>query len=124
MVAAPSLVHDKSITAIDDLHQLPWLAFRTYYREQGTSSHLSDGSERRFEILPRMSTDSLYAWRNTAVAIGCGGRAVLVSSRRYTAASLSAVNTRIVCATIAGLSSFSPCAVLPSAAATIYRYDT
>lgn len=68
VVAAPSLLEDRPVTSIENLHQLPWLAFRTYYRQQVTLSRLGDGSERRFEIQPRMSTDSLYALKNAAIA--------------------------------------------------------
>lgn len=68
VVASPSLMQDKSMDSVKDLHSLPWLALRTYYRDQVTLTRQSDGSEHRFEIQPRMSTDSLYALRNAALA--------------------------------------------------------
>jgi len=77
VVAAPSLVAGQSIVSAEDLQRLPWLAFRTYYREQVSLTRQTDGVEHRFTIAPRMSTDSLYALRNAATA-GLG--AAIVSS--------------------------------------------
>lgn len=68
VVAAPSLMQDKPMDSVKNLPSLPWLALRTYYRDQVTLTRQSDGSEHRFEIQPRMSTDSLYALRNAALA--------------------------------------------------------
>ncbi|ABR90130.1 transcriptional regulator, LysR family [Janthinobacterium sp. Marseille] len=72
IVASPQLVkaHASSLT-VDELHTLPWLAFRTFYREEVVLTRQSDGAEHAFSIQPRMSTDSLYALR-TAVATGLG----------------------------------------------------
>ncbi|MFC7288502.1 LysR family transcriptional regulator [Herminiimonas glaciei] len=72
IVASPQLVkaHASSLT-VDKLHTLPWLAFRTFYREEVVLTRQSDGAEHAFSIQPRMSTDSLYALR-TAVASGLG----------------------------------------------------
>ena len=73
VVAAPSLVKGKTIVSAEDLQQLPWLALRTYYRDQVVLARQTDGAEHRFAIQPRMSTDSLYALRNAAAAgLGAG----------------------------------------------------
>ncbi|MGC3962895.1 MAG: LysR family transcriptional regulator [Rhodocyclaceae bacterium] len=50
-----------------DLAHLPWLALRTYYRDEVVLMHASSGEQQRFPIRPRMSTDSLYALRNAAI---------------------------------------------------------
>lgn len=72
VVASPQLVSEKSSSlTVDDLHDFPWLAFRTFYREEVVLTRQSDGAEHAFPIKPRMSTDSLYALR-TAVASGLG----------------------------------------------------
>jgi DNA-binding transcriptional LysR family regulator len=72
VVASPQLVADKSSPhEVDHLHTLPWLAFRTFYREEVTLTRHADGAQHAFAIQPRMSTDSLYALR-TAVASGLG----------------------------------------------------
>lgn len=74
VVAAPQHVEDKSLPLkVEDLHSMPWLALRTFYRDEVSLARLSDGEEHRFAIKPRMSTDSLYALRNAALAgLGAG----------------------------------------------------
>jgi DNA-binding transcriptional LysR family regulator len=58
---------------VEDLHSMPWLALRTFYRDEVLLTRQSDGEEHRFAIKPRMSTDSLYALRNAALAgLGAG----------------------------------------------------
>ncbi|GGB98042.1 LysR family transcriptional regulator [Oxalicibacterium flavum] len=73
-VVAPQLLAGKQQAAqVEDLHMLPWLAFGTFYRDEITLTRQSDGAEHRFRIKPRMSTDSLYALRNAALAgLGAG----------------------------------------------------
>lgn len=74
VVAAPQHVADKSLPLkVEDLHEMPWLALRTFYRDEVSLTRQSDGEEHRFAIKPRMSTDSLYALRNAALAgLGAG----------------------------------------------------
>lgn len=74
VVAAPQLIDGKVLPLqVDDLHKMPWLALRTFYRDDVTLTRQSDGEERRFAIKPRMSTDSLYAVRNAALSgLGVG----------------------------------------------------
>ena len=55
----------------DELARLPWLALRTYYRNEVTLSHAVTGETRRIAIQPRVSTDSLYALRSAAL-LGLG----------------------------------------------------
>ncbi|MBU1330434.1 MAG: LysR family transcriptional regulator [Gammaproteobacteria bacterium] len=50
------------------LSALPWLALKTYYRDEVTLTQQHSGSVQRFAIRPRLSTDSLYALRNAALA--------------------------------------------------------
>ena len=72
VVASPQLMaHNSSPQEVDHLHTLPWLAFRTFYREEVALTRHADGAQHAFAIQPRMSTDSLYALR-TAVASGLG----------------------------------------------------
>ena len=59
-----------------DLAQLPWLALRTFYRNEISLTHVESGKTRRVAINPRVSTDSLYALRSAAL-LGLG---VCVSS--------------------------------------------
>lgn len=77
VVAAPQLVTDNRAMPAQELHTLPWLALRTFYRDEVVLASQSDGAAHRFAIRPRMSTDSLYALRNAALA-GLG--ACIVSS--------------------------------------------
>lgn len=53
-----------------DLAALPWLALRTFYRNEITLRH-SDGTQQRLALKPRMVTDSLYALRSAAL-LGLG----------------------------------------------------
>ncbi|WP_076592287.1 LysR family transcriptional regulator [Herminiimonas arsenitoxidans] len=72
VVASPQhLKSNSQPLQVEDLHTLPWLAFRTFYREEVMLTRQSDGAEHHFTIQPRMSTDSLYALR-TAVLAGLG----------------------------------------------------
>lgn len=74
VAAAPSLLDGGPLP--DDagqLAELPWLALRTFYRNEVTLTHGSSGRKRRFPIAPRFSTDSLYALRNAMLrGIGVG----------------------------------------------------
>ncbi len=57
-----------------DLASLPWLALRTFYRNDITLRHLADGAdpvEYRLPIQPRVLTDNLYALHNAAL-LGLG----------------------------------------------------
>ncbi|HSI46771.1 MAG TPA: LysR family transcriptional regulator [Ideonella sp.] len=68
VVAAPSLLPAGPAAAHAPLAELPWLALKTYYRNEVTLQHREDGREQRFAIQPRMATDSLYALRQAALA--------------------------------------------------------
>ena len=50
------------------LESWPWLAFRTYYRDEVALMRRDDGARHGFAIRPRLSTDNLYALRNAARA--------------------------------------------------------
>ncbi|WP_417067817.1 LysR family transcriptional regulator [Niveibacterium terrae] len=72
VVAAPSLLNGAPPPEhAADLATLPWLALRTYYRNEVSLRHAQTGELKRFAISPRMSTDSLYALRS-AVLLGLG----------------------------------------------------
>jgi len=68
VVASPSLLPAGPGAANAPLAELPWLALKTYYRNEVTLQHREDGREQRFAIQPRMATDSLYALRQAAQA--------------------------------------------------------
>lgn len=92
VVGSPDLVRDALPAHPEDLHALPWLALRTYYRDEveltcrpeakrsarsvsGRRGErgINDANTHRFAIRPRMSTDSLYALRNAALkGLGVG----------------------------------------------------
>lgn len=95
VIGSPDLVRGALPAHPEDLHDLPWLALRTYYRDEVvlTRQQESKGDKRdaravqkgrdanargnththRFPIRPRMSTDSLYAMRNAALkGLGVG----------------------------------------------------
>ncbi|QDF98118.1 LysR family transcriptional regulator [Azoarcus sp. DD4] len=67
-VAAPSILTDRQVPQqAVELAALPWLALRTYYRNEITLTHVESGEVRRIAIAPRVSTDSLYALRSAAL---------------------------------------------------------
>ncbi len=71
VVAAPTVLGDALPPAhAADLAALPWLALRTFYRNDITLRH-TDGTQQRLALKPRMSTDSLYALRSAAL-LGLG----------------------------------------------------
>lgn len=76
VVAAPSVLQGQPVPEDPaQLAALPWLALRTFYRNEVKLNHVASGQRRQFAIQPRFSTDSLYALRSAAlqgvgVAIG------------------------------------------------------
>lgn len=71
VVAAPSVLGDAPLpTHAAELSTLPWLALRTFYRNEITLQHRG-GEQQSIAIRPRISTDSLFAMRNAAL-LGLG----------------------------------------------------
>lgn len=69
VVAAPGAWGDGEPPAdTEALAAMPWLAIRTYYRDEVMLMRGKEGERSRFPIRPRMSTDSLYALRSAALA--------------------------------------------------------
>jgi len=72
VVAAPEVLNGAPVpTAAGELAALPWLALRTFYRNEVRLTHLATGKAERVPIAPRFSTDSLYALRSAAL-LGLG----------------------------------------------------
>lgn len=72
VVAAPSLLDGAPLpTQPAELAGLPWLALRTFYRDEVALTHAETGETARFPIRPRLSTDGLHALRSAAV-LGLG----------------------------------------------------
>lgn len=68
VVAAPSLLVGRDVPEdAMDLAGLPWVALRTYYRNEIQLQNMVTGKMQRIAISPRMSTDSLYALRSAAL---------------------------------------------------------
>lgn len=75
-VAAPALLAGLSApTHASDLAALPWLALRTFYRNELSLTHVRSGENVRVPIRPRLGTDSLFALRN-ATLMGLGASIV------------------------------------------------
>lgn len=69
LVAAPSLAASiASLHSPEQLSALPWIAVSSFYRHQVTLSHHDRQQEATISISPRLSTDSIYVARNTALA--------------------------------------------------------
>lgn len=68
VVAAPALMEGRPTPREPaELVSLPWIALRTYYRNEVALRHADSGALQRFPIAPRMSTDSLYALRSATL---------------------------------------------------------
>jgi DNA-binding transcriptional LysR family regulator len=67
VVGSPSLARRARIREPQALTRLPWLALRTYYRNELVLTHPGSGESRTIRIQPRFSTDSLYALRSAAL---------------------------------------------------------
>lgn len=68
VVAAPSLLAGGQVPADPRaLASVPWLALRTFYRDEVALRCLVDDTTLAFPIRPRFSTDSLYALRSAAL---------------------------------------------------------
>lgn len=74
VATAPAVLRGRALPAnAGDLADLPWLALRTFYRNEVALTHVESGKRRRFGITPRFSTDSLYALRSAMLrGIGVG----------------------------------------------------
>ena len=71
VVASPALLAPIPLPLQpEDLAPLPWLALRTFYRNEVTLTQ-AQGEQRSLALQPRMSTDSLFAMRNAAL-LGLG----------------------------------------------------
>jgi len=69
VIASPALLtRFPEIEKISDLTELPWIALSTYYRNEVTLRHEATNENVHFDIVPKMSTDSLYAARKAAEA--------------------------------------------------------
>ena len=72
VVASPSLLEGVPTPREPaDLAALPWLALRTYYRNEIALTCDVTGEKQRIAIRPRISTDNLYALRSAAI-LGMG----------------------------------------------------
>jgi DNA-binding transcriptional LysR family regulator len=69
VVAATSLcgVHTSSIS-IDTVPTMPWIALGTFYRDEVVLTRNAEADTCKFPITPRLSTDSIYAARQAALA--------------------------------------------------------
>ncbi len=67
-VTSPALLDGRPVPVhASELADLPWLALRTFYRDEVTLTHAETGEAVSFPIRPRMSTDGLQAIRNAAL---------------------------------------------------------
>jgi len=72
VAAAPAVLpRGRPIADAAALAELPWLALRTYYRDEIALTHAATGETLRLAIRPRVSTDSLFALRSAAL-LGLG----------------------------------------------------
>lgn len=68
VVATPELLSQYPVTQVSELGRLPWVSFSTFYRNEVTLRHDSDGQKESCIITPRLATDSLYAVRKAALS--------------------------------------------------------
>ena len=68
VVASPELLaRYPAIKTPEDLQQLPWIAISSFYQRHVELFHDASSAPARVTITPRLSTDSLYVARNTAL---------------------------------------------------------
>lgn len=74
VMAAPSLLGGGPLPRHpSELAALPWLALRTFYRDEVSLTHVRTGEVVRIDIVPRLSTDGLYALRKASLqGLGVG----------------------------------------------------
>ncbi|MGV2287999.1 LysR family transcriptional regulator [Trinickia sp. YCB016] len=74
VIASPLLFEGTGVPQhAAELADFPWLALRTYYRNEVKLTHEATGEVVRFPIRPRVSTDNLYALRSSArLGLGIG----------------------------------------------------
>ncbi|MDN0085695.1 LysR family transcriptional regulator [Crenobacter sp. SG2305] len=84
VVAAPDLLNGRPVPQdAAELVELPWLALRTFYRNEVLLTHSVTRKRKRISIKPRFSTDSLYALRSAAmqgVGVGIGSHWVMTEA--------------------------------------------
>jgi DNA-binding transcriptional LysR family regulator len=84
VVAAPRLLEERPVPQdVAELAELPWLALRTFYRNEVLLTHSVTRKHKRIPIKPRFSTDSLYALRSAAiqgVGVGIGSHWVMAEA--------------------------------------------
>lgn len=84
VVAAPELLEGRPVPQDPaELAELPWLALRTFYRNEVLLTHAATNKRKRIAIKPRFSTDSLYALRSAAmqgIGVGIGSRWVMTEA--------------------------------------------
>jgi len=69
VVAAPSLCDaNASSISIDTVRTLPWIALSIFYRDEVVLMRATETDICTFPITPRLSTDSIYAARQAALA--------------------------------------------------------
>ena len=72
VVAAPAVIgKGKRPREPADLAKLPWIALRTFYRDEVVLANAKTGETTTFPIRPRLVTDGLYALQ-TAALMGVG----------------------------------------------------
>lgn len=68
VVASPELLaRYPAVKTPEDLQQLPWIAISSFYQRHVELFHDASSAPTRVTITPRLSTDSLYVARNTAL---------------------------------------------------------
>jgi len=84
VVAAPALLEGRPVPQDPaELAGLPWLALRTFYRNEVLLTHTATHKRKRIAIKPRFSTDSLYALRSAAISgvgVGIGSHWVMTEA--------------------------------------------
>lgn len=68
LVISPALLEKCNITHPSELAQLPWIAISTFYQHEVTLKHQESHVRETVAIAPKLTTDSLYVARNTALA--------------------------------------------------------
>ena len=124
VVAAPEMLQQfPPVHEVKDLARLPWLALNMFYRNEALLTDARSGEHVQFPVMPRLSSNSLYAVRR-AVLDGLG--AALDSAWRQrgcAGAAFTTADARLAGVAAADLSALSVCQLLSHPPASVYGAD-
>ena len=124
VVAAPALLAQfPPVRQVNELARLPRLALSIFYSNEVILNDARSGEHFQFPIVPRLSSDSLYAVRRAALDGPARRWFPPGGERGFAGGTLAATDARLAGAAVAGLAALSLCQLLSGAPAPVYCID-